>query len=235
MQDWILLLIIFLLGALVTIVFFLINKQKLRKISQLKTLSALGFVRADRDMEMVTGIVRGLSRDPDSASIRIENLFEKAFPDGKLYLLDVVDRSDSEKMPFGKLAVLLVSREMNLPRFSIYPKMALQGRLGDLTNTLLETVYSKIGNVIKEWNDETFEERYAVISDQEDEVRQVLSTRVIERLNGVGGLAMECDQNHILINQFDMTGKENKEKAPAFLTPMALKIHGWFMEYSEEN
>lgn len=230
MQDWLLLIIIFLIGGFVTLLFFLINKQKLRKISQLKTLSAMGFVRVDRDLALVTGILQGLSRESDSTSIRIENLFLKALPDGKLYLLDIVDRSDSEKMPFGELAVLMISHNMNLPRFSIYPKLSLQGRLGNLTNTLLETVYSKIGTVVEEWGDELFEDRYVVITDFEDEVRGVLTTRVIERFNGIEGLALECDQNVMLINQFDMTGKEDKEKMPGYLIPMAMKIHGWLNE-----
>ncbi len=230
MQDWLLLIIIFLIGAFVTILFFLINKQKLRKINQLKTLSAMGFVRADRDVDVVLSIVHGLSRDSNSSSARVKNLFLKVFPDGKLYLLDIVDRSDSEKMPFGELAILVVSNIMNVPRFSIYPKLSLKGQLGDLTNSLLDTVYAKIGSVVEEWGDEIFEERYVVITDQEVEVRRILSTRFIERMNGIEGLALECDQNVMLLNQFNMTGKEDKEKMPGYLIPTAMKIHGWLTE-----
>ncbi len=230
MQDWFLLIIIFLIGGFVTFFFFLINKQKLRKISQLKTLSAMGFVRAERDLQSVSEIVRRLSRAPDSALLRVENLFLKTFPDGKLYLLDIVDDTESANMPFGELAVLIVSELENLPRFSIYPKLSIPGRLGDVADSLLETVYSRIGTVIEGWEDVVFEDRYAVISDDEDEVRQVLTMRVIERFNGIEGLAVECDQNVILINQFDMTGKRAKEKIPGYLIPTAMNIYSWLRE-----
>ena len=230
MQDWIFLISIFLIGGFVTFLFFLINKQKIQKIKQLKMLSMLGFVRADRDLDLIIEIISGLNRKNDSSAIRVENIFLKNFPDGKIYLLDIIDRSDRSELGFGEMAVLLVSNEMNLPRFSIYPKLALKGRFGELTNTLLETIYSKIGNVMGEWGDERFEERYVVISDQEDDVRQILSTPVLERLNGIEGLAMECDRNYILVNQFEIRGKESKGKKTGYLIPTAMKIHDWLRE-----
>lgn len=202
MEEYIFLLIILGAAILAVILFFAINRQRMQQINRLKNIASLGFVRADQEVERISDLVSEFKRNSDSAQVEVKNLFYKVVPDGKIYLLDVVDHSEGEQTPFGEMAVLIQSKQLSLPRFSIYPKLMVDGMLGNLVAVFLERLYAKLGQKIEDWHDPEFERNYVVIGENETAIREVLNGTLLDYINGLRGFVIEFNRDMILLNQF---------------------------------
>lgn len=108
-----------------------------------------------------------------SQRLCIEHAFVRTEGEATFLLFDLVDTSESGSvMQTGGLAVH--SPRLELPRFSLYPKVVMQGTLARLANRFLQTVMQRRGGTIDMQAQPRFDERYFLLGPDPDAVRNFL-------------------------------------------------------------
>ena len=117
------------LGIFVLIGLFMIRSERKDREAKLQINRSLGFASIDPDPEVVRKISHlyrniRLNRDAsEGIEFELRNVFHKRMADGEMYTFDLVDTSGEEDSHIEKQAVAVVSPQMNLPQFVIFPKM----------------------------------------------------------------------------------------------------------------
>lgn len=233
MSDLSLLLMIGVVFVFVLFIFIVVNRDRIQKINQLKKVSAIGFVRADGEERRLAEMVRAFRKN--SERVVISNVFYKPFPDGNIFILDIEADGEGDTLAAQNSAVLVESHFVNMPRFSIYPKVQLPGWIGNLTDQLFEKVYGTLGNLIEGWDNHSFEERYVVIGDEEEKIRNILSDQLMDRINGFMNLVIDFNQNTFLINQIQTDYQKTDQKSTPYLITTAINLHAWLSEIKAER
>ncbi len=80
------------------------------------------------------------------------------------------------------MGLAVVSPRLNLPCFAIYPRAAGEGVSAKLANDLHQTKLGVLGTPVSFEHHPAFNQRYAVISETPDAVRQFITPALLDRL-----------------------------------------------------
>jgi hypothetical protein len=132
-------------------------------------LRSLGFEPVpSSDGEVVSTIV-DLCKRWRGDRYRVDNLLERRGSDHRLLLFDLHDTSADNDHP-GLLAV--ISRRLDLPRFTLYPRLEMEGRLAAVTNAVLEKLVRHQGKTVAFPAHPSFDRRHFVSGGDEGEIRR---------------------------------------------------------------
>jgi hypothetical protein len=179
-----------------------------RKNSEQKrqTAAELGFTPLDPPPPDVVEQLIPLHQKGYHQNLEIRHLQQQRRADCALYLYDVWDVGGHDHDIEASSAVAFVATDLNLPRFSIVPKVQVVGWTGDMANKFIEKLVGLHSQVIKFDSHPHFENKFFVSGDSELEVRRYLGGPVMAALMQarVEGLVISAWGDALMINNMNV-------------------------------
>lgn len=207
-----LLIVAIIIGIFGVAVFGMITSEKKRLARKKESILALGFQAIDNpDPSLLTHLI-ALYTKRESQKLSLRNLYQRRENNYLLYLYEVWTESDEGQDLQEKWGLAIASPYLNLPRFTLIPKIDMTGRLASLVNRLLEKVTVQ-GNVKVEFTDhQQFSSRYLVTGKDESAVRQLFSDRLLKRLSDTSYLQADGDKHFLTFSKYDLKRKRQGSK-----------------------
>jgi hypothetical protein len=173
------------------------NAEQKRQVA-----NTLGFTRLDPPPGDVTERLIPLHQKGYHQQLEVRNLHSLNRPDCALYLYDVWDVGSSDHDLETASAVALIAPELDLPRFSLIPKIKVVGWTGTMANQFIEKLVGLHTQVISFDDHPHFDQRYFVSGDDEFAVRRYLSGPVLAALmqTQITGLVLTAWGDALAIN-----------------------------------
>ena len=207
-----LLIVAIIIGIFGLAVFGMITSEKKRLARKKESILALGFQAIDNpDPSLLTHLI-ALYTKRESQKLALRNFYQRRESESLLYLYEVWNESSGDNDLQEEWGLAMASPYLNLPRFTLIPKIDMTGRLASLVNRLLEKVTVQ-GNVKVEFTDhQQFSSRYLVTGKDESAVRQLFSDRLLKRLSDTSYLQADGDQNFLTFSKYDLKRAKQKGK-----------------------
>jgi hypothetical protein len=155
--------------ALAALLVWIVLHARQKSAERRAALRSLGFAPVpSSDAEVVSTIV-DLCKRSRGDSYRVDNLLERRGSDHRLLLFDLHDTSGDNDHP-GLLAVM--SRRLDLPRFTLYPRLETEGRLAAVANAVLEKLVRHQGKTVAFPAHPSFDRRHFVSGGDEGAIRR---------------------------------------------------------------
>lgn len=191
-----------LVWGLLILLAILLNRRRDERIRQ--AAIELGFHRVETPEKAFLDQIARLYRLTDR-KYELKNVFRWIGNDCDVYVYDLYDKSDSEgRKQRAWCSIAIVSPQLRLPRFGVYPKAAGMGIgnrvIGGAVNTLVAgLVFLSGGKRIPFDSHPEFDRRYAVVGDNETDVRNTLSTGVLSRLSQTKELVIGAERQILVL------------------------------------
>lgn len=178
-------------GALIIIAFLLIFVATLAWIitanrkaqAQLQeTAHTLGFQPIEPSPELVAQITGVYRRHRPQVEYRLKNVYQRRMPDGDMFLFDLVDASGEDGNRNEQQSLAVVSPDLKLPHFLLFPRAELAGLAGSLANRLLEWAASQAGEPLEFPDAPGFGERYLLASLEPEQARSFFHPSLLQQL-----------------------------------------------------
>lgn len=189
----------------------MIKSERKRRDQKKYDSLVLGFQEIDNPPPWLVDRILHLHQKIDHQKLRVENVYEKADFDYELYLFDVWDDSGDSSDLLHDPEIAVVSRSLDLPRFSLVPKVVQEGRLAHLANWLLDKLASRQGKKIPFESYPEFDRRYVVIGEDERAIRHFFSDDRLAWLSQTKYWVIEADGNMFAFDEFKPDAARNKQ------------------------
>ena len=137
--------------------------------------------------------------------------------DRTLYVFDLVDTSSESSDLVCDRAVLIVSPALTLPRFSLVPQLEQSGTLGRLANWVIRQAPSGGGDKVEFPASPAFQQRYALMTDDEPAVRRCFTAERLARLAETRNWIVEAEGDGLSLDRLEI-GPTGRRPGPIQLT-----------------
>jgi hypothetical protein len=190
--------------ALVAFVVYRIVLHVRRKSAERRAaLRSLGFEPIHSDDPEVVSTIVDLCKRSKGDHYRVDNLLERRDSDHRLLLLDLHDTSGDNHHP-GLLAV--TSPRLDLPRFTLFPRLETEGRLAAVANALLERLVRHQGKPVGFSSHPAFDGRHFVTGPDEEAIRRFLDEDRLGALAQKQHLVIEAGGNAFTVDRLNLRG-----------------------------
>jgi hypothetical protein len=155
--------------------------------------------------------------------LRYRNIAYRADGLADLFCLDILDTGGDDDSTLAHEAVAVYSSRLNLPLFSLTPRLAMPGKLAALANQLLERLAAMTGPVIAFAGDPDFAAQFIVSGSDAAAVTALLDDYVTERLSAFRDNAVQFGGPMILIAPIQ-AGEAGRANLQAPGDPLARRI-----------
>ena len=163
----------------ILLVYSAVQYGKKRKEQRYKIIRSLGFTPVENNDSLAEMVNEFYSWDKSRSQISLGNVFSKTIPDGEIYLFDLED-SDSEKQ-----VVAILSHDLSLPKFRIFPRLGTDNAAGKMVNKALTWAISRIETPLEFPEVPEFQKHYMVSSSDPGSARRFLNADLLRQLVGM--------------------------------------------------
>jgi hypothetical protein len=193
------------------VVFWMIRSERKRRDRKKYDAVLLGFQEIDNPPPWLIDRILHLHQKRDQQELRVENIYEKRDFDYDLYLFDVWDDSGDSSDLLHDPGIAVVSRWLDLPRFSLVPKVVQEGSLANLANWLLDKLASRQGQKIPFESHPEFDRRYVVVGEDEPAIRHFFSDDRLAWLSQTQYWAIEAEGNMFAFDELQLDASRNQQ------------------------
>jgi hypothetical protein len=155
-----------------------ISNARQIKAEESRRLGEFGFTEVKEPVDKLAERVSRLHRR-ERKNIQLVNVYRHNSPVGEIYIFGI--RSGHPKSSSQKTAGV-IAPGLDLPRFSLYPRIDLGGLIGKALNKLLQAIAGRDMSCIHLENNREFEEKYILFGRDIEAVRQTFSGDLQQRL-----------------------------------------------------
>jgi len=192
------------LALVAFLVFKLVQHVKQQNEERRASLRLLGFeplTPADADqLDKLKDLCRRFKGD----SFRIDDVMLRNGSDHRLLLFDLTDTSGDND---SKQQLAVVSRRLALPRFTLYPRLELEGRLAAFANSVIEKLVGHGGKTVRFSSHPAFERRHFVKGEDEDAIRRFFDAARLEALAAKQYLMLEAGGDGFTVGRVQLPGQ----------------------------
>jgi hypothetical protein len=208
-----LLIVAVIIGLFVLVVYGMISSEKKRLTRKKNAILALGFHPLENPDPALLKQLLSLYTKHEKQKLSLRNWYQRRESDYLLYLYEVWDEGSNDNHLHEEWGLAMSSLHLNLPRFSLIPKIDMPGKFAGLVNRFLEKLTVQ-GSLKIEFADHLpFSRRYMVTGQDELAVRKFFNPRLLNRLSDTSFLLVDGDKNLLTFSKYDLEqGKRNGKK-----------------------
>ena len=182
MQIAMLLAVLGIIGVFVLLVFLMFTSAKKENARKKELAWSLGFRPVEKPDQVLTEQIFALHRHTQNPRFSLKNVYVRNTPEGQVYLYDLDDHSGDSTSVVANMGVAIVTPGRDLPRFNIFPRINLEGKLATFANRAMEWLVS--GDMEKVVLDDypDFDHRYLVTASDAFKVKEILNTDLMNLL-----------------------------------------------------
>jgi hypothetical protein len=180
--------------ALLVIGFFIVMVRKARQVHATRHLEAenLGFHYQDPPDPGLVARITGLHARYSSHKLVLRQVFVKPQGETTLYLLDLVDTGGEDSSLLLDGAITIVSPLLHLPHFGLFPRIPGEGFWAQAANQLFERLFGRNAPLVDFDDRPAFDKHYLVTSPEPEQVRELLSDFIQDRLSSLEMLQIQA-------------------------------------------
>jgi hypothetical protein len=161
---------------------WMIRTERRKRCDRQQIAAALGFTPIEElDDVTVSQLIR-FHQHTHTQELIVRHAAERIEAGTRWLLFDLVDHSGDSNSTLVDAGVAVISEKLQLPRFSLFPRLGEKGRLNDFANHFLEMLIEKRRNRIRLATNAHFEERYFLLGDDEPAITEFLDDYRLSRL-----------------------------------------------------
>ena len=122
---------------------------------------------------------------------------------GQLYLLDLWMDDEQQERRIVSGYALVVAKHLNMPRFSLFPKVQSTSIMGRVAKHLQSYVFNRLGQISFVHAPE-FDQYYAVTGNNETAVRQFLTSACLRELTRLKSRCLETDGDMFIYSRSEI-------------------------------
>ena len=207
-----LLIVAVIVGLFVLAVYGMISSEKRRQARKKEAILALGFQPLDKPDPALVENLLALYTKRESQKLTLRHMYQRRENDYLLYLYEVWSESSNDNDLHEEWGLAMVSPYLNLPRFSLIPKVDMPGKFAGLVNRFLEKL-TVPGSIKIEFPDHLpFSRRYMVTGTDETAVRKVFTTILLNRLSDTSYLLVEGNKHFLTFSKHDLENRKRNGK-----------------------
>jgi len=210
------------------LVIFLIRLEKAEKQRKSQLALNLGFEPIEPDQALTDRISYLYQYRLGKSRYDLRNVSLKRIPDGEMYLFDLVNTAGEEDNITEDQAIAIISRYLNLPEFTIFPQVDIDGAGGKFANSLLRWMVSKVGDPVGFPDHPKFQKRYLVSSADEQGTRQFLDDRRLHLLAQVRLLGIHASGDLFVLSKLDPVSQPRTREAISERVTQAMDVYQIF-------
>jgi hypothetical protein len=188
-----------LIAGIVFLMFLAAKKERARKV---ELASTLGFQPVEKPDAALTERFFTLHRYTKNSRYSLRNVFVRNTPEGQMYLYDLDDNSGESSTRVVNMGVAIVTPGRDLPRFIIYPRINLGGKLASFANRAIEWLASRNMERVEMDDRPGFEQRYIVNADDAMRAREIIN-------NNLTNLLVNCNEMLVIHGADDSLSVSN--------------------------
>jgi hypothetical protein len=191
MADAKYLLALFIVAIAASLVLLIIRHDRRERLKKSGLAVQLGFTPYDKNNSELEGQIVALHTATSRQRLELDHTFIRLEGEVKYLLFDLIDTTDDVSiLQEGGLAV--ISSQLDLPRFSIFPKIIEGGRLSDWGNRFLQALIERRGGLVEMNDNPRFDERYFLIAPDPVPVLVFLDTYRLSHLSSQSYQSIEA-------------------------------------------
>jgi len=198
-----LLLVSVVVGLFITIIYFAITSERKRKKKKQETLLSLGFHPVRELDSGLLDTLKLLYQKRDHQKLELKEFYTRKTGDYDIFLYEVWDNSGNDTDLQDAWGLAIQSPYLDLPRFTLVPRIDMPGKFASLANRFIEHLVSKQAHKIVFDQYVPFSKRYMVVGENESAIRQFFSDRVLDRLSETEYWQVDADHHLFTYSQFE--------------------------------
>jgi hypothetical protein len=175
--------ILLIILAIGVVIYTMYNRDRKRGAEKQNAALEMGFQLIKEVDPNLTNRIVQFYRKTKGQNLRVRNVFERSENDATLYLFDLLDYSGESVSYVADGAIAVMSPSLNLPRFSIFPKLGDKSRITGWADALLEKMATREMEPIVLGTNPYFEKNYFLTGESEAEVREFLTGTILSHFS----------------------------------------------------
>jgi hypothetical protein len=212
--------------ALFAIVIYLMVRSERRQLAQKEAVAqVIGFtsMTPDEDLSQRIGQIYQWPRRDDRFALHA--LSRQQLSGATIYLFDLERLSSGESNLVLERAVAILSPELNLPPFAIYPKADVPGWVAEMGNRALTKLIARRHSAVLSFPEQPeFGRRYIVTADDLESVGLFVRRRLPPVLSHTGGLHISAGGQGFIVAEWGDRRKLTDRTAVGERVALAIRI-----------
>jgi hypothetical protein len=200
------LLALLVIAIVASVVLLMIRHDRRQRLKKRASAARAGFTPYETGASEFEREILTLHTATSSQQLELENTFIRSEGEISYLLFDLIGTSDDVSvLQEGGLAV--ISARLDLPRFSIFPKLIEGGRLSEWGNRFLQALIQRRGGLVEVSHHPRFEERYFLLAADPAPVLRFLDSYRLSRLSSQAYQSIEAGGRTFTYSRFPMQTK----------------------------
>ncbi len=219
-------LVIMFVGIFGGILYWVLVSQKRNRAEKQELTLELGFRPVEESGGGVAGEIIRLHGRGFHQRLQVRNLSKREEAECDVYLFDLEDSSSDRTDPIAEGGVAVVSSRLNVPRFSVFPKVPGSGKLSSVANRLLQRFALGDRAAIPVGDNSRFDQEYVLAGDIPGEIRKVMTGELMDYIAAKPYRQIEAGRSMFTYDRIilDPSAKASKERQAAERVAEALEL-----------
>lgn len=220
----------FIIGGFILVVILMVTLFRKQKQHRAEVAQTLGFTLVETPDNSLLEKIVNIHHSEEDSYFKLYNVMRKSIPYGTLYIYDLHQSSHANNNSVGMheySAVAIISQEMNLPRFSLSPRLGKGGRLANWANQQIENIMKKHGlNEVDFPDYPELDKKFFIFGQDASAIRGVLKDHLAELIIRKPSLIIYAGGDTLSIVDNELMGRPMKISLDAIrgLVDQALTI-----------
>lgn len=221
------------------LIFYSLRTQHQTEKRKKERAQSAGFIPLPQPSSQLSERIIGLYLNSRRKRFKISGVSSKVFPDGELVLFDLKETSGDDDTQLADQGLMIVSPYLDLPRFSLVPRLELGGKLAEYANRFVLWAASSAGKPIESMGHVEFDQRYWASGKDHQAIRRFLTPDRLDRLASLQNLNLEAGGDCFAFTRTILgapTAKNSASEPPDLSQTISngLLLFGWLSKGSEE-
>jgi hypothetical protein len=214
--------------------YFIITSEKKRLAKKSQLLQSMGFYPAGQPDEELVDKIQALYQRRSHQKKEVEKIHLRKEGEYKIFLYEIWDRGGKDNDLDDAWGMAIYSEYLNLPRFSLFPKVNMTGKMAALANFVIKKLVPKDEPILNFDQYETFSRRYMVIGYDQENIHKLFSERLINRLSDTEYWHIEADGKLFTYSKLEFHSHKKPDDAKQ-LNEKLQDLKRIFKLFNEEN
>jgi hypothetical protein len=227
--------VLVILGLFGLAIFYMVRSE--RKDAQVKRsiIDSLGFAPVEVTPELTQRFVDFHNRIRDKwvrekhREYELRNVARKLLPDYEVIIFDLIDHGGNDTSYLETQAVAVISPHLELPAFSLFPKVNVEGATANLGNKLLTWIVKNAGSPVAFPDFPEFEKRYLVSSNEPYETEEFLDEIRLRRLSKTSMMSISASGDMFTVSEIGASNRQSSIEAVSARVNLAAEIYSIFV------
>jgi hypothetical protein len=185
---------------------------------------SLGFSAWNPDHNLLEQMVSVQPPDRWNDRYELKNVFRKSVPEGLMFLFDLINISGDEGGQTETQLVAVISPELNLPHFALFPQADVQGWAAGVANRVMKMAIGHSAALLEFSENPDFQKKYLLATWESETARRFFDPQVLAGMAQTRLLNVYARGNLFILSSLDPSLKSLDQRMIADRIDKAVQV-----------